>query len=345
MHIANISGGIDSLATALVARERGAKARYWFCDTGNENQITLDYVDYLEDALGEPIERLKADFTQWMAERRESLPHEWAREKRRTKHGTECNARRATMKVKDWKPLCDCPVIISPPVPDHLIRRAQELLVPTGNPFLDLCMIKGRFPSRKAQFCTEELKVMPAQLKAQDLHDAGHNVISWLGERDDESPQRAAKPSIQRIRMPGGTNRVLWRPIKAWAKAQCFGIAKRHGIKPNPLYSMGMGRVGCMPCINCSKGELLNISRRFPEEIDRIADWEARVSPVARRQMATFFAISAAAARAPSRSSQGIRQAIQWSRTSRGGKQFNLETWLVEQDAPAMCESAYGLCE
>lgn len=344
-HIANISGGIDSLATALVAREKGVTARHWFCNTGNENQITLDYVDYLEDALGEPIERLKADFTEWMAERRESLPREWGREKRRTRHTPDCNARRNVLTRSEWKQLCDCPVAISPPLPDALIARAQQLLKPTGNPFLDLCMIKGRFPSRKAQFCTEELKVMPAMVKAQALHDAGHNVVSWLGERDDESKDRAAKPSLQRIRMPGGTNRILWRPIKPWKKEQCFDIARRHGIKPNPLYSMGMGRVGCMPCINCKKDELRQISHRFPGEIDRIEEWEQLVAEVSRRGMATFFAISAAPDGEPIWEGAGIRDAVEWSRTTRGGKQYSLETWLIEQEPPSMCESAFGLCE
>ena len=37
---------------------------------------------------------------------------------------------------------------------------------------------------------------------------------------------------------------------------------------------MGMGRVGCMPCINCRKDELLEISKRFPEVIERITRFQ-----------------------------------------------------------------------
>jgi len=40
------------------------------------------------------------------------------------------------------------------------------------------------------------------------------------------------------------------------------------GIKPNPLYSQGMGSSRCMPCINCRKDELREIALRFPEAFD-----------------------------------------------------------------------------
>jgi len=54
----------------------------------------------------------------------------------------------------------------------------------------------------------------------------------------------------------------------------------KHGIKPNPLYKQGMGRVGCMPCIHAKKDEILEISKRFPEEIKRVAEWERLVTQV-----------------------------------------------------------------
>jgi hypothetical protein len=33
-----------------------------------------------------------------------------------------------------------------------------------------------------------------------------------------------------------------------------------------------------MPCINTRKDELLEISKRFPEEIKRVAEWERIVA-------------------------------------------------------------------
>ena len=45
-----------------------------------------------------------------------------------------------------------------------------------------------------------------------------------------------------------------------------------------------------MPCINCRKDELLEISKRFPEVIDRIEQWEQAVKQASKLQAATFFA-------------------------------------------------------
>lgn len=48
-------------------------------------------------------------------------------------------------------------------------RRALAELRPTGIAMLDLCMLKGRFPSRKALFCTERLKRDVAVMFQLDL--------------------------------------------------------------------------------------------------------------------------------------------------------------------------------
>jgi 3'-phosphoadenosine 5'-phosphosulfate sulfotransferase (PAPS reductase)/FAD synthetase len=56
-------------------------------------------------------------------------------------------------------------------------------------------------------------------------------------------------------------------------------------VKLNPLYFLGMSRVGCMPCINCRKDELLEISKRFPKYIDIKREWESLVSMASKRWM------------------------------------------------------------
>ena len=362
IHYASISGGADSLATAILAKERaeqrGLDLRLINADLGeNENPITHDYIGYLEQALGLPIQRVRADFTAEFAVRREAIQHHWSREKRRKEHTAECKARRSLIPppvsncrpsreradaLKAWIAACDCPERISPPVPQEIIDRAKELLVPTGEPFLDLCMLKGRFPSRKAQFCTERLKLEPINAVTHPLLEAGHTVVSWIGERADESTERAAKPTLERHRWEGGGNLILWRPIHKWTKPECFALAKRHGVKPNPLYQMGMGRVGCF-CINATKGEIAQVDRRFPEIIERIAKWQAIVASVSRRQSATYFKGTA-----DDPLTGDIRRMVEWALTSRGGKQFSLLdaiTRAEDEERGPMCESAYGLCE
>ena len=343
--ICSISGGKDSTATACLALNRmeksGRTPTFVFADTGNEHEQTLIHIDYLEQALGHKIVRVKADFTARLEQRRTTLPVEWCKEKRRTVHVADCGRSQN----------CGCPVKIMPAVPEDLIERAAQLMTPTGVPFLDLCILKGRFPSRRAQFCTEELKVEPINRLVHPMLEAGTNVISWLGERAEESQVRAKKKALQAVRWASGARLVLYRPIHRWTAAQTFEIARRRGIRPNPLYLQGMGRVGCMPCINCGKDELAAIVQRFPEHVDKIRAWECLLADASRRGVSTFFSASMLPG-LPGEEGNPVRAAIDnaiaWARTDRGGRQFNILQHIAAEEAAsegAMCESAYGLCE
>ena len=164
-------------------------------------------------------------------------------------------------------------------------RRALEHLHPSGNPFLDLCMLKGRFPSRKAQFCTERLKTEMAVMFQLGLIDAGHQVISWQGVRRDESEARKSAKKMQRI----GPRLWAFRPVVEWTAMDVFHYLDTQGVEPNRLYCQGMNRVGCMPCINAGKNEIREISIRFPEHLTRISEWEFKVSQCSKRGFSTFF--------------------------------------------------------
>jgi 3'-phosphoadenosine 5'-phosphosulfate sulfotransferase (PAPS reductase)/FAD synthetase len=313
-HVVSVSGGKDSLATLLLALDRFGRERVVaiFCDTGNEHELTYEYLAYLEQRLGIVIHRLKADFTERMAVKRMFIARDV-----RTGRDPQGRKLRWTNKAK---------------------RRALAVLHPTGNPFLDLCLWKGRFPSRKAQFCTQELKRDMAVAFQLELLDQGFTVVSWQGIRRDESENRRVAKKFECI----GPRFYTWRPIVDWTAADTFVAAAAHEVKPNPLYLLGMTRVGCMPCINVQKGELQTISFRFPGHINRIEQWEALVSLASKRGFSTFMADAHPAQdRRAIFAALNIRARIEWSMTSRGGKQFGLFT-----DAPLeACASAYGLCE
>jgi 3'-phosphoadenosine 5'-phosphosulfate sulfotransferase (PAPS reductase)/FAD synthetase len=164
---------------------------------------------------------------------------------------------------------------------------------------------------------------------------AGEDIDSWQGIRHDESPARACAQEREFKMADEKTGAELWcyRPILEWKAEDCFAIMKKHMVAPNPLYKLGMGRVGCMPCFQCRKAELAQIAARFPDQIDRIREWEQVVSGVSKGGHSTFF---------PSAGASGIDQIVEWSRTDRGGRQFGLfNDW---DDLPA-CSSEYGLCE
>jgi 3'-phosphoadenosine 5'-phosphosulfate sulfotransferase (PAPS reductase)/FAD synthetase len=308
--IVSMSGGKDSTATALLAIERYGRERVRcvFADTGHEHPATLDYVNnYLPGALCVSVQTVRADFSRQMAGKRQWIRTHWE----------------------------------YAGVPLERIDRALELLHPTGNPYLDLCMWKGRFPSRKAQFCTEELKGKPLDAFIDAMPD--YTICeSWRGIRRDESQNRAeAKDEYVDATKAGRVYRVV-HPIAAWTAAQVVEYVLSCGVKLNPLYSQGMKRVGCMPCINCGKDELLEISQRWPEEIARVAEWERLVAEASKHGAATFFADADGdgPARAAGEYSR-IGKVVEWAKTSRGGKQYDLLR-AIPSDG---CSSLYGLCE
>lgn len=315
VHLVSLSGGKDSTATLLMAIALHGLENVIavFADTGNEHEATYAYVQYLARVLGVRLVVVKADFSGEFAAKRANLARIAAGEPESAVYGKRQFMYR-------WTP--------------EAAARALELLHPTGNPFLDLCMVRGGFPSRKRQFCTEYLKRNPLTEYALGLIDLGNAVWSWQGVRADESPSRAKLPSFEVV----GGGLFVNRPILRWNVADVFEAHAAAGIEPNPLYRQGMARVGCMPCINSSKAELRAIAQRFPEHVERIAEWERLVQQVTRpRSPATFFHSNTT-----NEVGAGVIKVIDWANTTRGGRQRDL---LASLDEPTACSSAYGLCE
>lgn len=313
-HVISVSGGKDSTATLLIALDRCRREDIVpiFCDTGNEHEAVYEYLTYLEQVLDIRIHRLKADFSEQIATKRMFI----ARDNRsgRDKSGRKI---RWSNKAK---------------------RRALSVMQPTGNPFLDLCIWKGRFPSRKAQFCTHELKRDMAVMFQLDLIDQGYKVLSWQGVRRDESFNRRNAKLFERF------DSKLWafRPIVEWSAMDVFDYCAEKSVQPNPLYTQGMSRVGCMPCINVNKAELREIAIRFPEHLERISEWERLVSESSKHGFSTFIADAHDASdRRKIFDDLNIWSRVEWSKTTRGGRQYDLLGDLTDSVA---CASSYGLC-
>jgi len=315
-HIVSISGGKDSTACYLLAIERGRPFRAVWADTGHEHPLTVEYIRTLPERTGGPeIERVSADFSVQIARKRGFVKDKWL------KHG----------------------------VPESRVQRALEVLQPTGHPFVDLTLWKGRFPSTKAQFCTEQLKAIPIQDQIIAPALERGDIVQWLGIRREESKRRSDTPRVRRVRwIEPKRTLVYFAPIAYWGWNAVFWMHERHGIKPNPLYSQGANRVGCWPCIHSRKSELAAIARTDPDAIKRLMEWESLVGEASKRGAATFFGPDttpegAAMARKGISGVDGgpqyprADQVFEWAQTDRGGRQFP----LFEPG----CASEYGLCE
>lgn len=353
LYVVSTSGGKDSAATLALAFER-AGTEAWrvvpiFCDTGNEHEAVYAYLDYLERRFDCRILRLTSGFAEEIAHKRNFI----ARDVRSGRTYSTRSVFEADGKTPVPKRDGRGRIVLTgkgKPMQktvkigggrrvrwtNKAKRRALAVLYPSGNPYLDLCMWKGRFPSRKAQFCTEHLKrnlAVDFQLSVAAL---GFRVISWQGVRRDESLNRRHAKKFETI----GAGIYAYRPLVEWSAADVFAYCARCGVEPNPLYLQGMGRVGCMPCINANKGELKQIANRFPGHIDRIAEWEKLVSQASKRQAATF--IPAPGITPQQAAENDIYSVVRWAKTTRGGKVL---APVTDADNPTVCSSSYGLCE
>lgn len=302
-NVISVSGGKDSEAMILLAVEQAVENPiYVFADTGHEHLETYAHISYLEQALGITIHRVRADFSDRIAEKKASL----------TRQLLDLDGMgRGNRRLKQYT----APVL----------ARMIDAMEPTGNPFLDLCIWKGRFPSTRARFCSQELKHEPLAEFMRPLFKQYSTVISWQGVRADESLNRRDLPMYD-VEMgqwePEPKGWLIYRPIIDWTVEDVFALHRKTGIRWNPLYEKGMGRVGCMPCIHAKKEELIAIFRVFPAEIDRVEEWEVIVSKASKRGISTFFPAdtmpgNSTVSNEVSLATHGIRAVIEWAKTSR----------------------------
>ena len=224
----------------------------------------------------------------------------------------------------------------------------------------DLAKKKKRFPSTKARFCTEELKIKPAIDYILSLDES---IIVIEGIRKDESLIRSKmEPECMYFRYyfePYGYDKngkekkhsyrakdvLEWckkhdasklRPIFTWTAEQTLNYIKDNGQLPNPLYYQGFSRVGCFPCIMATKSEVKLIIQNHPEQ------WKA-IKEAEKDSKGTFF------------KPDYIPNYAKFTRDKKGNQiatAEDVEKYLTASSAqidlfekPIGCMSVYNLCE
>lgn len=196
---------------------------------------------------------------------------------------------------------------------------------PSGNPFLDMMLWKGRAPSTKAQFCTEHLKLVPIRGWLEQVR-GDSEVILYTGIRAGESERRSKMEPREYVEFFDAYSE---RPLLRWSSEQVFEFLREKGVPPNPLYGLGFERVGCFPCIHARKSELA----RLPDWAwQKLEEWEARVGQ-------SWFS----AGLIPGVFIPKIGQVREWAKTTRGGRQMDMFA-PDSKDVPT-CMSTWGQCE
>lgn len=218
------------------------------------------------------------------------------------------------------------------------------------SPMVRSCLRKRIFPSRMVRWCTFNLKVDPLKryMRAMD-----EKIINAVGIRAEESVSRAKMP----MREPQPSFKCdVWRPLLHWSLDDVIAIHHRHGIRPNPKYLEGSERVGCWPCIYARKSEI----RQFAFDEKRVqilsdlekavtaiqnADREAKgkdpIPPNGWFQSRNGFITDETGRRWKDGLRWPIEKVIDWSRTSRGGKQVELFATVAAESGCVR----WGLCE
>lgn len=156
--------------------------------------------------------------------------------------------------------------------PDVIIDRPELT-------FLQLCLKKKMFPTRKIRFCCSVLK---------ETQGAGR--VTLTGVRKQESVQRSKRNEFElgdykfsgtidqfnRVRETdfaciGGKDKIIINPIILWTYRDVWEFLNNVVNVPHcSLYDDGWHRIGCLFCPMASKKELFRMEKRYPKYKDAI---------------------------------------------------------------------------
>lgn len=313
INICSVSGGADSTALySLMQEYHGKNFIPIFADTGHEHPVTVNYVKNLHVmADGPEVKVVRADFSKVLAKKRSRLLKQYKQLPFKGKNhpAFSINARQTRA------------------------RRARTVLKfrPTGRPFLDMMLWKGRAPSTKAQFCTEHLKLWPILFWLEENYPRDqYRWIMHTGIRAGESKRRS---KMQPFAWNDFFDCLSVLPMLYESKEDEMSYLEQKGIPPNPLYALGFGRVGCYPCIHANKVEL----SLLPDWAwDRLNLYEDRLN---RSWFPAGILPGMPAGHIPT-----INEVREWCLTTRGGKQYDLFKTVKQDDAPS-CMTGWISCE
>ena len=227
------------------------------------------------------------------------------------------------------------------------MAAAEEIEAALGispSAMVRLMLQRALFPSRFMRFCTDELKAKAMQewLEEQGMDDA----VRVTGVRAEESRARAAYPPVEWMR---SAKQWHWRPILRWKLADVLAIHQRHGIPLCPLYGRGVSRVGCWPCIPASnKAELrilVETDARRARAIELLEGHVQRLKRLKHGEAVAEWQMFPVQVPGTGRQSSSWAETVQWARTTRGGREADLQLGLWSRQEMSLPCRRMGMCD
>jgi 3'-phosphoadenosine 5'-phosphosulfate sulfotransferase (PAPS reductase)/FAD synthetase len=136
-----------------------------------------------------------------------------------------------------------------------------------------LCERKKFVINRHMRSCTMELKIKPFQKWLKENFVGSEEFIVVQGLRREESKARENTEVFELIKsIIAGKKFYIptLYPIAYWSEDRVFEYIESKSIKVNPLYKKGFKRVGCMPCVNASKYEILYMPKKYRNRLEAL---------------------------------------------------------------------------
>ena len=345
------SGGKDSHASLIWAVKKfGAdKIEAVFCDTSWESDITYTHIKETTDALGVKLVILKSKVYNGfvdMAKKKGRFPSAVAR---------FCTEELKTKPMIDYI-LDECGHVLVIQGIRANESKSRSLMqkqcsyfryyfepykyVGKHDRFLKLLSDIGIGKKQLTDVVVRKLNKLAPGLITISVQTEEIRRINKLPENRKPVYHTYRKKDVIEFRKDKSDD--VLRPVFDWTGVQVMQYILDNGMKPNPLYYKDMVRVGCFPCIMCSKKEMKAIIEHYPEHIQKIRDAEEEVGR-------TFFAPDYVPKRYLSKTDPKSGKKIPFvDDIVRYIKDKNSDVDMFDQDEKSVdrrCMSFYGICE
>lgn len=260
--IVTFSGGKDSAAALLwIKNNLTQNFDVVFCDTVWESEITYQYIKDICEKIGKELIVLKSkkyDGFIDLAKKRKRFPSTKAR---------FCTQELKTIPMINY--LLD--VVNDDFIVVQGIRKAES---ESRSKMQEQC---NYFKYYFEPYSSNEITIQTLESSKKRLTSIQQKKLQKAKERleagfKDEKYHTYRKKEVLKFCKLHATD--VLRPIFHWSGQQTIEYILENGFDPNPLYKMGMKRVGCFPCIMSSNMEIHQLSERFPERIKQVELYE-----------------------------------------------------------------------